>query len=75
MTNYKYIECGTDWLRDVIAGKIQFRKCPSCDNAGIGYQAWDENGETCSAEAETAERYSCEKCQGIAYLELPKSGR
>ena len=66
-----YTECENDWLRGVINGEIRFRKCPTCDNEGIEHQAYDENGNPCSSDAETAERHTCEKCDGVAYIELP----
>lgn len=70
-----YTECENDWLRAVISGEIRFRKCPTCDNEGIEYQAYDENGNACSSDAETAERHTCEKCDGVAYLQLPERKR
>jgi hypothetical protein len=66
-----YTECENDWLRAVISGEIRFRKCPTCDNDGVEHQAYDENGNPCSADDETAERHTCEKCKGVAYIELP----
>jgi hypothetical protein len=71
MHNHTYSECSHDWLRAVISGEIQFRKCPACDNKGIEYQVYDENGETCPSDAPTATRYKCEKCHGIAFIEIP----
>lgn len=70
-----YTECENDWLRAVISGEIRFRKCPTCDNEGIEYQAYDENGNACSSDVETAERHTCEKCDGVAYLQLPERKR
>ena len=68
-----YIECTNDWLRSVITGEVTFRKCPACDNEGIEYQAYDENGQTCPSSDPTAERYKCEKCKGLAYIQNPSS--
>ena len=66
-----YIDCEIAWLRDVINGTIRFRKCPTCDNDGIEYQAFDENGEPCSSDTEDSMRHPCEKCLSLAYIEIP----
>jgi len=66
-----YIDCEIDWLRAVIDGTIRFRKCPTCDNKGREYQAYDENGEPCSNYDETAWHDICENCGGVAYIEIP----
>lgn len=68
----KYTDCSNEWLREVIQGKITFRKCPSCDNEGIEIQSYDENGEPCNSDDETAQRYTCENCEGVAYIEIPQ---
>lgn len=65
----KYIECSNEWLRQVISGGITFRKCPDCDKNGIEYQSYNEYGNTCRDDDETAERHPCEKCDGIAYIQ------
>jgi len=67
----KYTECANDWIRGVITGEIKFRKCPVCDNEGIEYQAFNDEGEPCLPEDETARRETCEKCDGIAFIEIP----
>ena len=67
----KYTECSNEWLRGVINGEIRFRKCPTCDNNGIEHQAYNAEGTPCDADDDTAERYPCEKCDGIAYIEIP----
>lgn len=66
-----YIDCSPDWIRGVITGKIQFRKCPVCDNNAIEHQAYDENGEPCGSDVENSERYPCENCEQIGYIEIP----
>lgn len=67
-----YMEVEKDWMRDLIRGKIIFRKCPDCDKDGRQY--WDENGENCqpSPKEEWGENYGegpCETCDGLGYLE------
>ena len=66
-----YTECSNEWIRGVINGTITFRKCPNCDSEGIENQAFDENGDPCSPDNETAHRETCEKCDGIAFIEIP----
>lgn len=60
-----------DYLREVIKGTIQFRKCPLCDADGIELQAYDEDGEPCDAGKEGAHRSDCESCDGVAFIEIP----
>jgi len=69
---WQYISCSKEWLRDVIIGKIQFRKCPACDTDGVGITKYDENGEPAPSEYEgETMRYECDCCQGLAFLENP----
>lgn len=67
-----YTNCSNEWIRQVISGEITFRKCPACDSNGIEYQAYNEYGNSCNADDETAERHPCEKCDRIAYIQIPK---
>lgn len=67
----KYIDCDSGWLRDVITGKIRFRKCPLCDPNGVEIQAYDENGEPCTSDHPEATRYKCENCDEVGFLEIP----
>ena len=67
----KHFDCTARWIRGVICGTIKFRKCPACDNDGIEWQAFDKDGEPCSSDCETAERSTCEICDGIAFIEIP----
>lgn len=60
-----------DYLRRIILGHINFRKCPACDNQGIGFQTWNESGEPCLPTDETAWRETCEECDGVAFIEIP----
>lgn len=59
-----------DYLREVIAGKIHFRKCTLCDNNGLEIQAYDDDGNPCAHDHPEAERYVCEACGGLAFIEL-----
>jgi hypothetical protein len=61
----------TVYLNKVIRGKIQFRKCPNCDADGRELQSYDENGDPCSSENPTAERFWCEDCDGLGFIEIP----
>ncbi len=66
------ITLSKDQLRDIILGKVTFRKCPSCDNNGVEYWcgltgagagpfARPEWGENC-------ESGDCENCDGLGYI-------
>lgn len=62
----------TKWLRDVILGKITFRKCPCCDNNGREY--WDENGDGVSPFPRPEwngnfDSGECENCGGLGFIE------
>jgi hypothetical protein len=68
----RYIDVEIDWLRDMIRGKIIFRKCPDCDKDGLVF--FDENGQNASPNPrpEWGENYDssqCETCEGLGYLE------
>jgi hypothetical protein len=66
-----YFEVETDYLRGVITGKIQFRKCPQCDNEGIEIQAYGDDGNPCAPTAPDAFRYPCRACIGLGFVEIP----
>lgn len=58
-------------MRDIIFGRVQYRKCPACDNDGmIHYDGETGDGANpypipnCECPAEDA----CEECDGLAYL-------
>ena len=67
----KYIEVSAEWLREVIKGRIQFRKCPLCDPDAIEIQAYGADGEPCASDQPDATRYNCENCDEIGFIELP----
>lgn len=61
------------YLNRVIRGKIQFRKCPSCDIDGIELQRYNsETGEPCDPEdPDRMEPEPCRDCDGIGFIEIP----
>ena len=61
-----------EWLNYVIRGKVEWRKCPNCDADAIEFQSYDENGEPCENDAPTAFRESCDDCEGVGFIEIPK---
>lgn len=65
-----YVE--ESFMRGVINGTVRFRKCPACDNDGIEYQAYGDNGEPCASGHEEATRYTCKACGGVAYIQIPE---
>lgn len=61
-------------LRDIITGKIKYKKCPCCDNEG--YEYWDENGVSVLPYphpdwGNNYERGACQNCCGVGYVEIP----
>lgn len=69
--SYYSMQFEIDWVRDVISGKINFRKCPLCDKDGIEIQAYDDNGNPCASDHPEARHETCESCQGLAFIEIP----
>ena len=65
-----YTSVSNDYLREVIKGKVTFRKCPCCDNDGIEIQCYDDNGEPCTSDHPEARREVCENCYGVAFMEV-----
>ena len=55
----KYFSISADCLREVIQGKIEFRKCPNCDKEGIELQAYNDNDEPCNPDDKDAIRQTC----------------
>ena len=58
-------------LRNIILGKVTYRKCPSCDNDGREY--WDETGASVLPypHPDWGDNYNtgnCENCDGIGYV-------
>ena len=68
-----YVE--VEWLRDVILGKIAFKKCPQCDMNGTEY--WTRDGisihPTQVKDILEVERGSCQNCDGLGFVELPSN--
>ena len=60
----------TNYLNQVIRGKIQFRKCPNCDANGVEILSYDDNGNPCDSNHPDAYRYTCEDCQGLGFIQL-----
>ena len=59
-------------VRDLILGKLKYRKCPCCDNNGVEY--WD--GETGMGASPSPSGInpewlawgSCENCNGLGFI-------
>ena len=68
MSNYFDVEKA--WLRDVILGKIKFKKCMKCD--ADGKEWWSEEGvllHPSQANPEKDNSGPCEVCDGLGYVE------
>ena len=69
------------WLRDVILGKIEWRKCPVCAGRGFEYysgetgEVWgnplDNEATIQESLGEWCDTDYCENCQGLGYIEIP----
>ena len=66
-------------VREIIQGKVNFRKCPCCDNNGQEW--WDGatgTGVGPSAPANCAEddicHDDCQACHGLAYIAISYDG-
>jgi len=63
---------GLEETRDLILGKLKYRKCPCCDNQGIEY--WDGNTGlgASSSPSNIPPEYlswgSCENCNGLGFI-------
>lgn len=68
----KHFDVTAEYIRMVISGEIKFRKCPNCDSEGEEWQHYNEDGKPCSGDDPTAYRDTCEKCDGVAYIEIPQ---
>lgn len=74
-----YIECSKEWLRDVIKGKIEWRRCPDCLGRGYLWFGEEEVHPNQSLSEEQLEEECgqwgstefCENCGGLGYIELP----
>lgn len=62
----------TNWLNAVIRGKIEWRKCPTCDIDGVELQPYNEYGKPCTDADPTALRDICCDCEGLAFIEVPR---
>lgn len=67
------MEISIEELRNIILGKIQYKKCPCCDNNGFEY--WDEEGISVlpSPLPEWGENYGkgiCENCNGLGFIQI-----
>lgn len=70
-----------DWLRDVILGKIEWRKCPSCAGKGVEYyngetgEVWsnmqDNEWKVKEALGDNFYTETCENCKGLGFIEIP----
>jgi hypothetical protein len=64
-----------DFLRAIILGKVQFRKCPCCDMEGLIYFNDDDSPALASPKAEWGDEYhseDCENCDGLAFIQIPE---
>jgi hypothetical protein len=67
-----YYELEKCELRDIIFGRVQYKKCPACDTDGYVWY----NGETgCAALpspdpswGEWTECQECDECNGLGYI-------
>lgn len=64
-------ELEAEELREIILGKIVYRKCPCCDKEGMEY--WSEDGEEVgpAPKPEWGEFYNegeCENCKGLGFV-------
>lgn len=67
-----YYELSKEELRDVIFGRIQYRKCPACDNDGVEWY----NGKTGDAArpfpdpswGKWTESQECPECDGLGFV-------
>ncbi len=58
-------------LRDILLGKMVYKKCLCCDKDGMEY--WNEDGEEVgpSPRKEWGDNYcegSCENCNGLGFV-------
>lgn len=75
------INVETDWLRDVILGKIEWRKCPDCAGKGVEFfngesgAVWSDMRDSQQvveeALGEDFAMDTCESCKGLGFIELP----
>lgn len=66
----RFFDVEKEWLRDVILGKIKFKKCMKCD--AEGYEWWTEEGVPLHPSQASPDRDNsgqCEQCDGLGYVE------
>lgn len=66
-----YIELTINEMRDIIFGRVQYRKCPACDNNGeIHYDGATGDGANPFPipNCEYPETETCSECDGLAYV-------
>jgi len=62
----------THEVRDLILGKLKYRKCPCCDNQGLEY--WDGstgmgvNPSPAGIDPENLSWGFCENCSGLGFI-------
>lgn len=66
------MELETQEIRDLILGKIKYRKCPCCDNKGREYYD-DTTSEgrypsPSGINPANLDSDECENCKGLAYI-------
>ena len=65
----KYIELSAEEIRNIITGKTTYRKCPLCDDNGIEYLRYDENGYEVGPDFQGEFfRDDCANCDGVAFI-------
>lgn len=61
-------------LRDIIFGRVTFRKCPDCDKEGRVFA--DEDGNVITPAQADEEEFpyweKCEECNGLGYIQNSK---
>lgn len=59
-------------LKDLIKGKIQWRKCPECDNNGLQYfdgaTGMGVSASPSGIDPEELAWENCDNCHGLAYI-------
>lgn len=59
-------------LKDLIKGKIQWRKCPECDNNGLQYfdgaTGMGVSSSPSGIDPEELAWENCDNCYGLAYI-------
>ena len=74
-----YLTVEPEYLREIITGKIQFRKCPICFGTGVEWWEWDEaqenvkrnitEDEAAGMDSEQVGSEPCRDCEEIGFVE------